>query len=159
MHNATQWNSTRTIHCTTSTELLLSATDGANATWRPSFMLQQCCHYFLSKPCTVNSCLSGYCAGRLIFCFGLTSLTLCLWSDYFVFLWFHIISVTENWCYNSHAKTKWALFGQNENKLHWHPETSSTATFGWQGVNMRSRHSMLLQWFSLYFYEPVAFRL
>jgi hypothetical protein len=58
MHNAIQWNTTRTTHCTTSTELLLSATDGASATWRTSFMLQQCCHYFVSNPCNLSQFIS-----------------------------------------------------------------------------------------------------
>jgi hypothetical protein len=37
-------------HCTTATELLLSGTDDSSVTWRTSFKLQQCCHYFVFKP-------------------------------------------------------------------------------------------------------------
>jgi hypothetical protein len=51
MHNATQSNTTITTHCTTGTELLLSRTDESSVTWRTSFKLQQCCHYFVSNPC------------------------------------------------------------------------------------------------------------
>ena len=53
MHNATQSNTTITTHCTTSTELLLSGTDDSSVTRRPSFKLQQCCHYFVSNPCII----------------------------------------------------------------------------------------------------------
>ena len=52
MHNATQSKTTITTHCTTSTELLLSGTDDSSVTRRTSFKLQQCCHYFVSNPCT-----------------------------------------------------------------------------------------------------------
>ena len=54
MHNATQSNTTITTHCTTSTELLLSGADDSSVTRRTSFKLQQCCHYFVSNPCTLN---------------------------------------------------------------------------------------------------------
>jgi hypothetical protein len=43
-------NTTITTHCTTATELLLSGTDNSSVTWRTSFKLQQCCHYFVFNP-------------------------------------------------------------------------------------------------------------
>jgi len=49
MHNETQSNTTITIHCTTSTELLLSGTDDSSVTRRTSFKLQQFCHYFVAN--------------------------------------------------------------------------------------------------------------
>jgi hypothetical protein len=50
MHNATQSNTTITTHCTTATERLISGTDDSSVTWRTSFNLQQCCHYFVFNP-------------------------------------------------------------------------------------------------------------
>ena len=60
LQNDAQCNSNTTIttHCTTSTELLLSGTDNSSVTWRTSFKLQQCCHYFVSNPCIIG-CSAG----------------------------------------------------------------------------------------------------
>ena len=55
MHNATQSNTTITTHCSTSTKLLLSGTGDSSVTRRTSFKLQQCCHYFVSNPCSRTS--------------------------------------------------------------------------------------------------------
>jgi len=63
MHDATQSNTTIITHCTTSIELLLSGTDDSSVTWRTSFKLQQCCHYFVSNPCiwvAVQCCYECY---------------------------------------------------------------------------------------------------
>jgi hypothetical protein len=59
MHNATQSNTTITTHCITATELLLSGTDDSSVTWRTSFKLQQCCHYFVFNPRIFHQNMEG----------------------------------------------------------------------------------------------------
>jgi hypothetical protein len=49
-----QLRHSQSTHCTSSTELVPSVTDGASATWCTSFMLQQYYHYFLYNPCILH---------------------------------------------------------------------------------------------------------